>query len=419
MMQNVGRSAAATSLSCALILGCTQLSNGDRPASEGDGTALSPADIDLTELEDDYWQIRSGMRDSGNAVAVDARGNFYVVGDTQGVLDGENFGEADGFLRKYDASGRVQWTRQVGSTGSDGISAVAVDGEGNVYIAGWLGGPYICGPVYGGWDAFFSKYDQDGSLQWSQVISSLSADFAQAIAIAPDGNVYVAGYTSGELVPGGKLGLNDAFLFKADKYGTEIWVRQFGKDYANAASSLALDADAHVYVGGWSLPDGFVRKFTPDGLEEWTEVLPEAMVWGVALDGSSFYASGSIQTDGDENTYSDEDVFIRKYAADRSITWTQQFGAPSFPQYNRGVALAPNGDIVLANWSYPDPANQVGLESFVLRYDSAGALLDVHRSQTPENDTATGITVDNAGNIYLVGNAQSSGSAFVQRIAPR
>src|SRR5207249_6957187 len=72
------------------------------------------------------------------AVAADAAGNYYLTGAYGGTVD---FGgtsltaqiNQDGFVAKYTSAGVLAWVDDL----SGGVSqGVAVDGTGNVYVAG-------------------------------------------------------------------------------------------------------------------------------------------------------------------------------------------------------------------------------------------------------------------------------------------
>ena len=81
-----------------------------------------------------------------------------VTGSTTGNLGGPNAGGADAFISKYDASGTLQWNRQLGTSGRDLSHGVSADGLGSVYISGYTAGS-LAGPNAGHYDAFISKYD--------------------------------------------------------------------------------------------------------------------------------------------------------------------------------------------------------------------------------------------------------------------
>ena len=82
--------------------------------------------------------------DGAQGLAVDSSGNIFIAGFTSGDLDGNsNAGVNDTFLTKCDSSGIKQWTRLLGGGSNDDLAlGIAVDGRGNVYIAGVTAGYY-------------------------------------------------------------------------------------------------------------------------------------------------------------------------------------------------------------------------------------------------------------------------------------
>ena len=104
-------------------------------------------------------------------VSADGLGNVYISGYTYGSLGGPNAGSDDAFVSKYDAAGTLQWTRQLGTSAIDRSYGVSADGLGNVYISGYTSGS-LGGPNAGGNDAFVSKYDAAGTLQWTRQLGT-------------------------------------------------------------------------------------------------------------------------------------------------------------------------------------------------------------------------------------------------------
>jgi len=82
--------------------------------------------------------------DIANAIAVDWSGAAYVAGYTYstdlatvGALQTANAGECDAFLAKLNAAPALVYLSYLGGNGADTAAAVAVDGVGGVYLAGW------------------------------------------------------------------------------------------------------------------------------------------------------------------------------------------------------------------------------------------------------------------------------------------
>ena len=77
--------------------------------------------------------------DQGFGVSADGLGALYMTGRTRGGLGGTHAGDWDAFLSKYDANGILQWTGQLGTSGRDESYGVSADRMGSVYITGPAG----------------------------------------------------------------------------------------------------------------------------------------------------------------------------------------------------------------------------------------------------------------------------------------
>jgi hypothetical protein len=128
--------------------------------------------------------------------------------------EGQYQGHEDAFLAKYDTQGRRIWLRQIGTYSWDQANAIATDQLGNVFISGTTSGNLEEGQHQGMRDAFLAKYDTQGHKVWLKQTGTASDDRAYAIATDHLGNVFISGYTQGDLEEGQYQGLGDAFLAK-------------------------------------------------------------------------------------------------------------------------------------------------------------------------------------------------------------
>jgi hypothetical protein len=185
-----------------------------------------------------------------NDAATDSSGNIYVIGDTSGALDGNShIGGYDIFVFKYDSSGNKIWSRQLGTNNYDFAQGVATDSSGNVYVTGYTGGE-MDGTKAGDYDLFLVKYNSSGTKQWTKQLGTSSEDKAYGVATDSSGNVYVAGKTTGGLDGNTNAGNSDLFLVKYNSSGTKQWTQQLGTSSADSASGVATDSSANVYVTG-------------------------------------------------------------------------------------------------------------------------------------------------------------------------
>ncbi|MEA2733564.1 MAG: hypothetical protein QOE14_15 [Humisphaera sp.] len=150
-------------------------------------------------------QFGTTTDDTASAVKVDAAGNVIVAGSTSGAM-GTPAGGYDAFVRKYDSNGNVLWTKQVGSSRAESVQGVAVDAGGNIFAVGRTQG-IINGTTPGAFDdsqAFLFKLDSAGNFGWVQQLDATDEDNANDVSVDAAGNAYLAGH--------GLTGSNERFL---------------------------------------------------------------------------------------------------------------------------------------------------------------------------------------------------------------
>ncbi|HVA46390.1 MAG TPA: FG-GAP-like repeat-containing protein [Pirellulales bacterium] len=131
----------------------------------------------------------------GNGIAVDPAGNAYVVGTS-----GFNGGGHQAFVARIAPGGSLDWKDYVGSAGTFG-NAIALDTTDDVFFAGTtldtqLGNYTFVEESLGGNDAYVSKLSaKDGSQLAAARLGGNHDDFGEGVAVDGAGNVYLAGTT--------------------------------------------------------------------------------------------------------------------------------------------------------------------------------------------------------------------------------
>ena len=169
-----------------------------------------------------YSTYLGGSSDeTGFGIAVDAAGDAFVAGSTTSPTDfpvtAHAFQSASGvgpglcgFVTEIDPTGATQvYSSYIcGSSGFDQAFAVAVDGGGNVYVAGEtssLDFPPMNGltapTTIPGSAGFVAKFNPlattgAGSLLYTSYVGGTAGDFANAIAVDGAANAYIGGLTS-------------------------------------------------------------------------------------------------------------------------------------------------------------------------------------------------------------------------------
>ncbi len=148
------------------------------------------------------------LNDQANAIALDAAGNVHVAGmtasenfpTTPGALFG--FGGDDPFVTKLNPQGSALiYSTYLPGDGIDGARALAVDGSGNAWVAGYTASDNfpVMGPLQprrSGRDAFIAQLSDTGAIRFSTFYGAEGDDDAYAIALDSRGRAHVAGTTA-------------------------------------------------------------------------------------------------------------------------------------------------------------------------------------------------------------------------------
>lgn len=180
---------------------------------------------------------------------------------------GANAGVYDIFVAKLSgADGTVLWTKQFGTVGSDVAEAMHVAMDGTLIVAGATGGDLGGDGSAGSNDGFVMKLDSDGTELWTRQFGTGGADFAYGVHVHAGDKVLVTGHTAGDLGGKGSAGGVDAYLMRLSGVdGTILGIDQFGTSSTDEAYSVTADADGRALLVGRTeadlIPDGNVGGF--------------------------------------------------------------------------------------------------------------------------------------------------------------
>ena len=92
---------------------------------------------------------------------------------------------------------KLEWTKLLGS--SEHLQTITTGHDGSIYIAGQTEGDLDGQNNNGGYDAFISKFNPDGTKEWTKLLGSSGTEVGYAITTGSDGKFYIAGRTYGDL----------------------------------------------------------------------------------------------------------------------------------------------------------------------------------------------------------------------------
>ncbi len=230
-----------------------------------------------------------GGSDAGNAVAVDADGNCFIAGSVRMVAaHGLDFIV---LKYKYDSTFDREWVAYYNwADSADEARALALGAGGRVFATGPSKG------LGTGYDYATVCFTSDGVQSWARRYATDSADVPVAMAVSPQGYLYVTG-TSKSASTG-----NDFLTIRYNPAdGSEVWVRRFDANGgSDEAAAIAVDFEGSVYVAGYATRSGTgqdfcIVKYTQSG------ALDTTWYWNDASNGTD--VATSIAVDSARNVY--------------------------------------------------------------------------------------------------------------------
>jgi len=343
------------------------------------------------------------------AIAVDNQGNVYVTG------------EADGYSTiKYSPTGQRLWVRRyLGADGNGGgANALALDSQGNVYVTGSAFNSWHC------LDFATIKYSPGGKELWvshyyfGDPYNGNNA--ARAIAVDGQGNVYVTGCSEGTFENW------DYATVKYNSSGKQVWARRYegpakGRDMAVA---MALDSQGNILVTGSSEgvatgDDYLTIKYSPQGKRLWVKRYNGPgngadVARAMAVDGAgNVYVTGSSDGGSVYSGGPGHDYATIKYSPEGKQLWVSRYNGPGYyTDYATAIAVDGQGNIFVTGTSYHTFYNY---DVATIKYNPDGQLLWVRRYNGPDKtlvDLANALALDQAGNVYVTGATETwTGSA--------
>lgn len=297
--------------------------------------------------------------DKCNAIAQDKAGYVYATGVSWGGNSKEDYATI-----KFGEDGDFLWVARYNGPGNnlDYASAITVDNAGNVYVTGWSRST----SDYGSEDYLTIKYNSNGVQQWAQryngaVSDCYYYDYARAIWVDPQGNVYVTGQSWGN------DDLKDDYLtLKYSSSGALLWAKRYNgpSSKEDIAYSLFLDAAGNVYVTGGSVTNG-----------------------------------------------KGYDMLTVKYNNSGAQQWSARYDGPAYLDDISNKVKADNlGNVYITG---PSHGGNSKLDYVTIKYNASGQQQWLKRFNGTANDTdvATSLGLDAYNNVYVTGYSKSSGAA--------
>ncbi len=244
------------------------------------------------------------------------------------------------------------WTYRAGygqASATNGIAeyakCVAVDGSGNVYMAGTFNDDLTPGTTvsFGGGsplasagdeDGFIAKYNSSGGFLWAVRMGGPLLDYISSIAVNGS-SVFATGRANGAMSVGTNTGTTyagpgsgpDGFVVKLDaSTGALSWISRFGGANSDEGQAICIDPSGNAYVSGYFR----TRTANP----------------------TATFGSFSKTVNGNTTGYT-QDMFVAKLnGSDGSFAWVSTGGSASSNDNSAGSGICydiATGQVIVAS----------------------------------------------------------------------
>lgn len=421
---------------------------------------VTPAEEDCSSAEDEdcngygclqgEWGrlIGAGASDKVSHVSITPGGDYAITGNFSGqlkladdhVLDAQ--GGTDIFVALIDKTGKVTWSKRLGTGGNDTAGGAVVDKDGAVYVGGAfpVGGQLDSTPIGAG--PFLTKLDAMGDVVWASRLSTGTLGLVNRVVLSPSNTVVVCGQANLNLIGSqfGYAGQIDAFVLQVNpSTGTALSRLLFGNSLDDVAHDCAADKNGAIFVtgrfvGGLNLvaegikayggEDIFTLKYdTLNNLIEWVKTAGSAeqqQARALTLDPASGdvlvtgYAAGTVNFGGNDLIANPTkgNMFVVRYSSGGSHLASATFGTAASVQSAYGIDVLEGGDVLVAGGT-ASPTNlggdvigiNGGQDAVLLRLDSDLVHVASRAYGSLTNDVLIDVGVDDDGRALVVGRA--------------
>lgn len=206
---------------------------------------------------------------------------------------------------------------------------------------------------------------------WGKNTESEFTNEANDLAVDPNGNTYVAGYITGEtafevtVVQPNAQGNGDIYIAKYNAAGTLIWIRQFGGSNSDRAIDIATDNAGFVYVTGQFFGtvdfDGNIIQANGNSKNIFLVKLSPAgtALWAISEGGSGEENAYGVTTDQQNNV-----ILTGQFAGNSTIA------GQNFTSMNEPVNNLPSNDLFISK--YDTNGNPLWVKVGIAEYEDRG-----------------------------------------------
>lgn len=367
------------------------------------------------------------LNDKGSAIDIDENGYIYIAGEREN--ENNNTNRNDVFLAKYNENDKTfDWLVYSGSKKDDFISDIKVK-DGYIFTAGYTFGDYASSNA-GNADIIVSKYNSaDGSQIWSKQLGNSEANYALSLELNSD-TIFIVGGSNGhfnELDENASLQFI-GYVLKMDTNGSILSTDYYGSNSQSYIQSISIK-DNNILISGGTTASIFGNIY--NGTDESVDIFianikdDGYILWSKEYGGTGNDTPSSITVDSQENIYiggwtssdfygatfkKETDAFVIKLTSTGDYLWSTTISSNTEDNI---VDLAINSqDELLAIGNSKAKIDNTSFygrnDFFIAIFNSDGNESNITQYGSNGNDYLTASKIDTSGNLYSVGSSDST-----------
>jgi len=333
----------------------------------------------------------------------------------------------------------VQWAQAFGGSDVDEFDAVATMADGRIFAVGYTSSDDgdladTHDHSSGASDAVLACVTAEGALRWARTFGGTGDDRFKAVAVTPDGNLVVAGYTTSKdgdfplkprVVPSEPGNQSDAVVAEISPGGGLRWATTLGGSGQSSFSSIAVGADGRIFVAGQTTSGDADFAGNGQGGAVVSELTQTGHVLWARMYGSdnNVFNSVALKDDGTiiaagftaETFNHPKDAWVMTLSSSGDVLWEHAYGGNDADMFT-AVSVSRDDSIVAVGWTaaangdFPSMAHAKYVSAVVADISSDGSLSWIKVVSTGDDNRYLAVTASSDGNIVAGGSMFPKGS---------